>query len=307
MALTYDQITAITRAKWIPKLVDNIFDSDPMVQRARKKFLKKLSGGTDVRTPLGYALNGAGGWYSGADTFSTTDSENITAATWDWKQLYEGVSISGRDRMINNGDEAILDFVKSKLEIAEKSQTDRLGDAFWNAGTDPLALVGLPALIGTTSTVGGISGTDNSWWQSQVNSSATTLGMGVLQTMHTVLTKNNEGPTVACATRTLYNSYYSLLQPQQRFQDSETAKGGFTSLMFNGIPLISGSKVPSGTPLVMLNERYLHFVVHTERDMKFTGWKDPIAQDVTVAQILFMGALACSNRRMQGKFTALVA
>jgi hypothetical protein len=306
MALSYDQITAITRAKWIPKLVDNVFDADPIVQRARKKFLKKLSGGTDVRTPLNYATNGAGGWYTGADTFNTTDTDNITAAAWDWKQLYENISITGRDRMINNGDEAILDFVKSKVQIAEQTMADRLGDAFYSSGSDANSILGLAALVGTTSTVGGISGTDYSWWQSQVNSSTTTVSMSALQTQHTILTKNNKGPTVAIGTRTVYNNYYGLLQPQQRFQDSETAKGGFTSLMFNGIPVIAGSKVPANA-LYFLNEEFLHFVVHSERDMKFTGWKEPINQDVTVAQILFMGALATTNRRMHGKFTALTA
>lgn len=306
MALTYDQISAITRAKWIPKLQDNVFDADPIVQRARKKFLKKISGGTDIRTPLNYATNGAGGWYSGADTFNTTDTDNITAATWDWKQLYENVSITGRDRMINNGDEAILDFVKSKIMIAEQTMADRLGDAFYSAGTDANSILGLATLVDATDTVGGISGSTYSWWASQENSSTTTLSMAALQTQHTILTKNNKGPTVALGTRTVYNNYYGLLQPQQRFQDSETAKGGFTSLMFNGIPFIAGSKVPA-SHLFFLNEDFLHFIVHSERDMKFTGWKDPIAQDVTVAQILFMGALATSNRRMLGKFTGLTA
>lgn len=306
MALTYDQISAITRAKWIPKMYDNIFDADPIVQRARKKFLKKLSGGTDIRIPLNYALNGAGGWYSGADTFNTTDTENISASTWDWKQLYENISITGRDRRINNGDEAILDFVKSKVQIAEQTMADRLGDAFYSSGTDPNSILGLATIVDATDTVGGISGSSYSWWASQENSSTTTLSMSALQTQHTTLTKNNKSPTVALGTRSIYNSYYGLLQPQQRFQDSETAKGGFTSLMFNGIPFIPGSKVPTSS-LYFLNEEYLHFIVHSECDMKFTGWKDPINQDVTVAQILFMGALATSNRRMHGKFTALTA
>jgi hypothetical protein len=306
MPLTYDQITAITRAKWIPKLQDNIFDTDPIVQRARKKFLKKVNGGTDIRTPLNYATNGAGGWYSGADTFSTTDSENMTAATWDWKQLYENISITGRDKMINSGDEAILDFVKSKMQIAEQTMADRLGDAFYSTGSDANSILGLATLVDATDTVGGISGTTYSWWAAQENSSTTTLSMSALQTQHTVLTKNNKGPTVAIGTRTVYNNYYGLLQPQQRFQDGETAKGGFTSLMFNGIPFIPGSKVPTNH-LFLLNEEFLQFVVHSERDMKFTGWKEPIAQDVSVAQLLFMGALAVTNRRMQGKFTALAA
>ena len=306
MPLDYNQITAITNKKWIPKLYDNIFDSDPLLQRLKKKCYLKKDGGTVIMIPLNYALNGAGGWYTGAETFNTTDTENITAAAYDWKQLYENISITGRDRELNNGDAAILDFVKSKTQIAEKTMIDRLGDGIYSDGTDAKSIVGLGDIVDATETVGGLSGSTYSWWAAQENSSTTTLSMSGLQTMHTTLSKNNDGPTVAMATRTLYNSYYALLQPQQRFQDSETAKGGFTSLMFNGIPFIAGSKVPS-SHVMFLNEQYLHLVVHKNRDMKFTGFKEPVNQDVTVGQILWMGALCTSNRRMQGKFTALAS
>jgi hypothetical protein len=306
MALDLSQITAITNKVWIPKLYDNIFDSDPLLQRAKKKFYVKKNGGTEIVIPLNYALNGAGGWYTGTETFNTADTDNISGSVWQWKQLYENITISGRDKMVNNGDAAILDFVKSKTQIAEKTMIDRMGDGLYSAGTDAKSILGLATLVDATDTVGGISGSTYSWWAAQENSSTTTLSMSALQTQHTLLTKNNDGPTVAMATRTLYNSYYGLLQPQQRFQDGDTAKGGFSSLMFNGIPFIAGAKVPANH-VFFLNESYLHLVVHGERDMKFTGFKDPINQDAEAGQILWMGALAVSNRRMHGKFTALTA
>jgi hypothetical protein len=306
MALTYDQISAITEKKWIAKLYDNIFDSDPLLQRLKKKSYIKKDGGTQIMIPLNYALNNAGGWYSGAETFNTTDAENMTAAVYDWKQLYENISITGRDREINNGDAAILDFVKSKTQIAEKTMIDRMGDALYSAGTDPKSILGLATLVDATDSVGGISGSTYSWWASTEDTTTTTESMSALQTQHTLLTKNNETPTVILGTRTLYNKYYALLQPQQRFQDSETAKGGFTSLMFNGIPYIASSKCTANARY-MLNENYLHLVVHKNRDMKFTGFKDPINQDVTVGQLLWMGAFAISNRRMCGKATAITA
>lgn len=306
MALDLNQITAITNKVWIPKLYDNIFDSDPLLQRLKKKSYIKKNGGTEVVIPLNYALNGAGGWYQGTETFNTTDSENISGAVYQWKQLYENITISGRDKLINNGDAAVLDFVKSKTQIAEKTMIDRLGDGIYSAGTDPKSILGLATLVDATDSVGGISGSTYSWWGSQEDSSTTTVTMANLLTQHTTLTKNNEGPTVAMTTRTLYNKYYALLQPQQRFTDSDTAKGGFQSLMFNGIPVIAGSKVTANY-WYFLNEAYLHLVVHSERDMKFTGFKEPTNQDAEAGQILWMGAFGVSNRRMQGKFTALTA
>ena len=55
MALTYDQISAITEKKFLPKLYDNVFDSDPLLQRGKKKFYEKVDGGTSLIVPLNYA------------------------------------------------------------------------------------------------------------------------------------------------------------------------------------------------------------------------------------------------------------
>ncbi len=307
MALTYDQISAITEKKFIPKLVDNIFDSDPLLQRLKKKSYQKLDGGTSIIVPLNYAQTTASDWYSGADTLSTTDNDQITAAEYAWKQIYANISISRRDELVNSGDAQMVNFVKSKTQIAEKTLIDKLGDGLYSDGTTAKSIVGLASQVDSGNTVGGIAQGTYSWWQSQENSTDTVLTMAVLQTMYNTLTKNNESPTVIMATRTNYNRYYALLQPQQRFMDSESAKGGFQSLMFNGTPFIAGSKVPSGSPIFMLNEAYLHLFAHKDEDMRFEPFQKPVNQNVKVAKIYWMGALGMSNARMQGKFTAIAA
>ena len=108
------------------------------------------------------------------------------------------------------------------------------------------------------------------------------------------------------ATRANYNRYYALLQPAQRFMDSESAKGGFTSLMFNGTPFIAGAKVPS-SHIFMLNESYLHLWAHKDEDMRFEPFQKPVNQNVRVAKVYWMGALGSDNNRMHGKFTAVAA
>lgn len=306
MPLSYDQISAITEKKFIPKLVDNIFDSDPLLQRHKKKSYMKLDGGERIVQPLNYAQTSASGWYSGADTLSTTDNEVITAAEYTWKQLYANISITRSDELKNSGDSQVINFVKSKTQIAEKTMVDKLGDGLYSDSTDAKSIVGLRTIIGTANTVGGIAQGTYSWWQSQVDSSTTTLTMAALQTMFNNLTINNEGPSVIMATRANYNRYYALLQPQQRFMDSETAKGGFQSLMFNGVPFIAGSKVPSGH-ILMLNEQYLHLYVHKDEDMRFEPFQKPVNQNVKVAKIFWFGAYGSSNNRMHGKFSAVAA
>jgi len=81
MALTYDQISAITEKKFIPKMVDNIFNTNALLKKLKAKE-KPQSGGDKVICPLEYAQASASGWYQGAETVDTTDSEVITARLW---------------------------------------------------------------------------------------------------------------------------------------------------------------------------------------------------------------------------------
>ena len=307
MALTYDQISAITERKFIPKMIDNIFDSDVILQRAKKKgWYEKLDGGTTVIYPLNYALTTAAGWYSGADTLSTTDNDQFTGAEYSWKQEYANITISRLDELKNSGDAQILNFVKQKTQVAEKTMIDIMGDGIYSAGTNAKSIVGLRSICGTANTVGGISQTTYSWWASQVDSTTTTLTMAALQTMFSNLSINNDQPSLLIGGRARYNSYYALLQPQQRFQDAESAKGGFSSLMFNGVPFVVGAKVPSAH-LFMLNENYLHLAAHKDEDMRFEPFQKPVNQNVKVAKVYWMGVFASDNNRMQGKFSALTA
>jgi len=307
MALTYDQISAITERKFIPKLIDNVFDSDPILQRAKKKgWYEKLDGGTTVIYPLNYALTTAAGWYSGADTLSTTDNDVMTGAEYSWKQEYANITILRSDELKNSGDSQILNFVKQKTQIAEKTMIDIMGDGIYSSGTNAKSIVGLRSIVSQTSTIGGISQSTYSWWQSQLDSATTTLTMAALQTMYQNLCINNDQPTVIMATRANYNRYYALLQPQQRFQDSESAKGGFSSLMFNGTPFIAGAKVPA-SHIFMLNEGYLHLGAHKDEDMRFEPFAKPINQNVKVAKVYWMGIFGSDNNRMHGKFSAVAA
>ena len=143
MPLTYDQLSAITLRKIMPKLVDNIFDSNPKLQRAKKKYYTKVDGGTSISQPLGYAQVSSSGWYSGAETLNTTDNDVMTAAEYSWKQIYANITLNRMDELKNMGDSAKLNLVKQKTQIAEKTIMDQMGTGLYNAGTDPKAIGGL--------------------------------------------------------------------------------------------------------------------------------------------------------------------
>ncbi len=306
MALTYDQISAITEKYYVPKLADNIFDSNPYLKRIKEKSMVLIDGGTSVMVPLEYAQDGAAGWFSGADTLDTTDSDVISAAEYAWKQIYANISIKRSDELKNSGDAAKLNFVKSKLKNAEKTMLDQIGTGLYSAGTNSKSIVGLRVFVGTSNTVGGISQTSYSWWRGNVDSTTTVLSMAALQTQYNAATVDNQAPTVALCTRSVFNYYYALLQPQQRFADTDTAKGGFSSLMFNGIPVIADSHCPASS-LYFVNEDVVKLYIHRDENMRFDPFIKRDDQAVQTAKIFSMMALTSSNNRLLAGLTAIAA
>lgn len=302
---SYDQISAITEKYFVPKLTDNIFKSIPLFSRLQKK-VQKIGGGTKVLIPLNYAQATAVGWYSGSDTLDNTDNDVITSAEFDWKQIYASIPISRKDELINGGQAAKVDFVKSKMMIAEKSLKDTLAVGVWNAGSTTNAILGIRAFLSVSATYGGISQSTYSWHQANIDSSTTTFSIPALQTQWATTALNGETPSVILSGSARYTSYYISLQPQQRFMDSESAKGGFTSLMFNAAPWLVDSKAPA-THIVGLNEDYLHLIGHKDEWFRFEDFAKPINQNVRVAKIYCMLAFASSNNRMHFAQTALTA
>ncbi len=304
MALTYDQISAITEKNFIKKLVDNIFRSNVLLERMLKKGSVKLSGGERIIQPVMYAQSSSDVWFSGAETLNTTDVEQFSAFEFLWKQAQVPISITRIDELKNSGPEAKINFVKEKVQAAEMTLKQSIGDAVYNDGTTANQIVGLRLAVDSTGTYGGIDRSSYSWAAAQEDGTTATLSIAALQSSWGSASIDADTPTISVATQTIYNKYYGLLQPQQRFMDSEMAKGGFTSLMFNGKPFVVDHKVPANH-VFMLNENYLYLAIHKDENFRFRKFMDEGKQAVMTARIFFAGALVCSNPRMQAKMNAI--
>lgn len=287
-------------------MYDDIIDSNPLVKKLMMSgSYKSIDGGTTIDVPLNYAL-ATNGWFQGSDTLSTADVENITAASFTWKSLYAAITLSDEDELKNSGTTAALNLLKAKTEIAKRTMKDSLGTGVFSDGSDSKSIVGLESMIATGNTIGGLSQSTNAWWQSQIDSSTTTLSISAMNAIDQSCSVDNERPNLAVSTRTLYNSYYSLLQPAQRFMDAETAKAGFTSLMFNGYPLLSDSHCTTNY-MYFLNLNHLFLFYHPKRNFSMEEWQKPINQQVRTNRVLWMGAMGSSNLRLQGALTAVTA
>jgi len=170
MSLNYDSLSAITKDKFLPVLVDNIFNSNVLTFKLLKN-AEKLDGGTKIITPLEYGKNtNAEGFYSGYDVLSTTPSDPITSAEWNWKQAYATVTISGEEELKNAGDSQVLSLLKSKMKNAEKSLKDLFGDKlFANSSPGANDITSLVGAVASDQNAGAnttIDRTGSSHWTS---------------------------------------------------------------------------------------------------------------------------------------------
>ena len=115
---------------------------------------------------------------------------------------------------------------------------------------------------------------------------------------------DNDVPSIIITTQDQWDNFHSLLQPQERFSDDETAKGGFKNLMFMSTPMLVDSHCPTGD-MYFLNEKYMMIKYHPSKNFAFDPFRRNHNQAGSFAKIFWSGAFCISNSRMQGVITNL--
>lgn len=315
MALSYQQITAITEKYFIPKLTDGVYKSNAALARfTRPEKLLKIDGGIKIIQPVINSKPGPNRYFDDLDVLDTSRTDNITAAEYEWKQLYEPIRVSRKELLQNNGDAAKLNLVKSKVQIAEKSMRDNLGIGLFSDGTvstgtfSAKQITGLRATISESSTYGGIAVADFTDWAAKVDDSSSVARPVTLPLMQKVFgdcTEESDKPSVLYMKQRIYDQVWSLYQPHQRLMSEEMANLGFKNVLeFNGVPMIVDSHMKDGS-IYFLNEDYVMMAVHSQENMRKETLEKLETTNSMLMRIFWMGNLVCSNRRFQGELADL--
>lgn len=136
MALNYSNLTALTKDKFVPILVDNIFNSNALLLKLLKN-AEKLDGGKKIIIPVEYGKNSLQGFIdynSSTATQVNTDDAIISASEWQWTTAWSGIYFRGDEEHKNQGDSQVLSLLKSKMKNAEKSMKDLFGTSIFADG-----------------------------------------------------------------------------------------------------------------------------------------------------------------------------
>lgn len=313
-----DTVTAISRRYIIPRIVDNVYNSNPLFFRWWRSNKITQQGGTTIQQPLMYKRMNGGQWYRGYQLLTIAPSTTVQNASFTWKQAAQAVTVDGLTLLRSDSPIAIADYLATMFKQAEMQMADMLGTGLWSNGSTTKKITGLGLAVdnGTTaSSYGGIAHSGNTWWNGQIDSSTTTLTLAAMQKLFGRAQSGGRAPTIIFTTQTNYNRYWALNYVYQQFpvqpmgKTMTLAQAGFDNLLFNGVPLLQDSHVPVGATTVggmfFLNEDYFTFVCASRAQFKVETFQTPVNQDAMTSKLLWAGNLVCSNIARQAKFTAL--
>lgn len=315
MAITINQVKAITHDLVLNSLADNVYQSAPALRRFYSKRVK-LTGGNDIGGPviIGGVDANTGGWYTGSTALTELEKEDLTRAKVDWKQVYETVVLSKLDIMKNNGSAGVLQLLATKVKVAEKRMKSRLSAGIFHDGSNALMFNGLGQVIGAGN-YAGLAAADildesgNSAWKAQVLEHPTTPGTdralsgALIQKAMGLATEDEDKPSVAYLKQNVFDELWALLEPHQRLmkQDSSFSGAGHDSkevLVYNGIPFYVDSHAVAKA-ITFVNEDYCKLYVHAMEDLKAQSFDKLEDKNAIKERMLLTGNLFCNNRRAQ--------
>jgi hypothetical protein len=302
----FDNIVATTLKRYFTeggKAVDNIFKRSAALDWIKNTAKLDAQGGSTAVFPIQHKTNSSFQYYSGYDALTPVHGEEIvTAAEYQWKQAAIFIPMSGMEEAKNSGDRAVIKLLQTKVENAEMTAAEQFETAFLQYdGTESSgkAWNGLKDLVGDTTTSGGIDGNANSYWRSYVPSTAT-YTLALHSKAYNTVSYGADACDFQVTTQTLWETYESKLQANQRFTDAKTAEAGFTNLLHRGSKVVWSDLCPS-TYWFFLNSRHVKMAVLSGNWMKFRGFVEPYDRDAKYGLITCYGTFGTNGRRYLGR------
>jgi hypothetical protein len=316
---TFTELVSTTFRKHSKKFADNVSRNNAMYAFIMEGGnLETESGGLTLVEGLDYAANSTYQRYSGYDILNVGQSDVLTSAEYQWRQIAINVVASGLETRINMGDSRIINLVKSRIKNAMRTFRNNFSFDLYSDGSAPNQINGLQAIVSDlgTGTVGGIDSSAFPFWRSIVQSAAAPLQGGgaitvspttiesLMLPLYMQLTRGDDQPNLIVASNDYYAFYEQSQTSLKRYaadNPSGKATGGFVSLMYKKAKVIfdGGSGIPASR-MYFLNTDYLKVKVHEDANLDVLEEAKPYNQDASVVPVLWMGNVTCSNRSLQG-------
>lgn len=305
---TLDQVLITSLADIGTDVVDNAYSSNTLLGIMGREHKVLINGGSTIQRPLADEIQDDGGFYLGADTLNTTQSDTLNQVEYKWQNAYEPIQITRDEERQNSGDEhKIIDLLGTKINLSTLAIRRRIERAMSTPTVGAGNLNDLETIV-NTGTLGSINGATNTAWQATVTTSGAfaTQGLTDMTTDYYIVSggETEDNPTHFITNKTVFQKFEQTRLPLERLSPGGTANAGYEALTFKGKPLTYGNHIGTGL-LFGLNMNYLELCVDTETDFAVTPFVFPTNQTAKIAFILWRGNFITTNRRRNYKLTSI--
>jgi hypothetical protein len=316
---TLTEIVTTTLRNRTGKLADNVTKNNALLYRLRRRGnVKPVSGGRTIVQELEYAENGTFKRYSGYEALNISPSDVFTGAEFNYAQAAVAISISGLEQLQNNGEEAIIGLLESRIKNAEKTLVNNIALDCYSDGTADggRQIGGLALLVSATPATGVVGGIDAStsigaFWRNTAFSAVTDGGgaatsaniQSYMNRVYVQQVRGTDKPDLIIADNNYFRLYLESLQAIQRITSNEMGEAGFDSLKYMNSDVVLDGGFGGGAPantMQFLNTDYIYFRPHVDRNFAPIGDdRFAVNQDAMVKLVGFAGNMTVSNRRLQ--------
>lgn len=335
--INLDALFAQSIANHNKKLHDNIGAANAFFHEIMKGDLyESKDGGTHFEEPLMYGLSPMD-WYDGGDELPSTPTDGVTSAIYQWRQAAVPITYTMREVIQNSGPGRLLNLVNTKIKQAEMGFQEGFSNALMlgavpqggalttpasstvngSSGINPLPL--LIKFDPTTSTsIGNISQSANTWWRNKTSTSGATTYQGFLLEFNHIFNAAALGtggkPNLVLMDQTSYELFVHAF-----FLSSGQTKADmnypFENTMYKGAKVVMDDKVPdvengtasaaTGGSAFFINTEFFKVYYESGRDFEMLkddngkSFQKPINGDSRLGHLAWMGEVCTNNRRKQ--------
>lgn len=305
-----NELNAVTRRAFIPKLVVQIYNSAPTLNVAMRNAQRLRGGLSQVTVPVQGSSFVSFNWTGYSGTFPQPSVQPAASqAQWNVSVGTVPISLLGMESLVQST-EAVIPLVKARMADAKTVAVQSISSAFFSsAGADPLAINGLLDVYddGTTvGTYGGLNRSSATYWKSTKYATSITPSRQTMITRIMQLTKlaGGEAPDLIIMSMgdwtTLMTDFMNAEQfhttPSSRYGNDDSINAGFRCLMLGNTPILADPFCPTGKAF-LINTKYLGLYISEDANFAWSGFHSliPNNQLANVGVVIVGMSLVCTK------------
>lgn len=310
MALTLAEANTISSRYFDKPMTQQIYEDSPFFSKLKKNKAIKWDGGTELQFPIRYRkLSRADA--VGSDSrvaFETKATRTGGVASWTYYNV--DAMLTWKELTENTGKQQIVNLMSDKAEEMQQDMMDRFATDLYTSNPNGLGFTSLAAIVDSAASYAGIAVADASAWASTEDGTTTELVLYNANSLSYAINQATFGkysPDLHLTTRNLAAKFESLLEPQKRYTDKETADAGFKNITFHGVPVIGDPFCTAGS-WFGLCMKVFELRYHPDFNFDVSGWESLFAAGFprNLGKVMsWAGNLVCKMRKCNFKFTAL--